>query len=127
MVLNLKKSGKQTGSSGAVTSRPKTGSAFASRPALPYQSAMDAFGGIFRSGDGAIDDDWMADIREANKSLRGNLEYSTILATVSAAGRITLPREVRDAMDLSPGDRLRFDRDRRGFLMTALRDRKTQT
>lgn len=42
-------------------------------PQLRQQSAMEAFGDLYRPLEGAVKDDWMADIQRANKSLKGRL------------------------------------------------------
>lgn len=42
-------------------------------PQLRHQSAMEAFGDLYRPLEGAVKDDWMADIKRVNKSLKGTL------------------------------------------------------
>ncbi len=42
-------------------------------PQLRQQSAMEAFGDLYRPLDGAVNDDWMADIGRVNQSLKGQL------------------------------------------------------
>ncbi len=42
-------------------------------PGLRHQSAMEAFGGLYRPLDGPVKDDWMADIKRARKQLDGRL------------------------------------------------------
>lgn len=42
-------------------------------PQLRHQSAMEAFGDLYRPFDGAIKDDWLADIKRVAKSLKGTL------------------------------------------------------
>lgn len=42
-------------------------------PQLRHQNAMEAFGDLYRPLEGAVKDDWMADIKRVNKSLKGTL------------------------------------------------------
>lgn len=42
-------------------------------PQLRHQSAMEAFGDLYRPLEGAVKDDWMVDIQRVNKSLKGTL------------------------------------------------------
>lgn len=42
-------------------------------PGLRRESAMEAFGGLYRPLEGPVKDDWMADIKRVNKSLDGRL------------------------------------------------------
>jgi antitoxin (DNA-binding transcriptional repressor) of toxin-antitoxin stability system len=42
-------------------------------PQLRQQSAMEAFGDLYRPLEGAVKDDWLADIVRVNKSLDGRL------------------------------------------------------
>ena len=42
-------------------------------PRLRQQSAMEAFGDLYRPLDGAVKDDWLADIKRVNKSIKGGL------------------------------------------------------
>jgi len=42
-------------------------------PQLRHQSAMEAFGDLYRPLDGAVKDDWTADIKRVGESLKGSL------------------------------------------------------
>ena len=42
-------------------------------PQLRQQTAMEAFGDLYRPLEGAVNDDWMADIAMVNQSLDTNL------------------------------------------------------
>ena len=42
-------------------------------PQLRHQSAMEAFGDLYRPLSGPIVDDWMADIEHVNKALKGRI------------------------------------------------------
>ena len=42
-------------------------------PQLRHQSAMEAFGDLYRPLDGAVKDDWIADVKRVNKSFKGSL------------------------------------------------------
>jgi antitoxin (DNA-binding transcriptional repressor) of toxin-antitoxin stability system len=42
-------------------------------PQLRRQNAMEAFGDLYRPLDGAVDDDWLADIRRVDKCVKGRL------------------------------------------------------
>lgn len=42
-------------------------------PQLPRQTAMEAFGDLYRPLDGVVKDDWLADIKRVGKSLKGGL------------------------------------------------------
>lgn len=42
-------------------------------PQQRTQTAAEAFGDLYRPLEGAVDDDWMADIERANKSFRGDV------------------------------------------------------
>lgn len=46
-------------------------------PQLRHQSAMEAFGDLYRPLDGAIKDDWMSDIKGVNKFLKVRLSSKT--------------------------------------------------
>lgn len=42
-------------------------------PQLRHQSAMQAFGDLYRPLEGAVNDDWTADMKRVSKSLSGKL------------------------------------------------------
>jgi antitoxin (DNA-binding transcriptional repressor) of toxin-antitoxin stability system len=42
-------------------------------PRLLHQSAMEAFGDLYRPLGGAVKDDWLADVKLVSKSLKGTL------------------------------------------------------
>ena len=42
-------------------------------PQLRQQSAMEAFGDLYRPLEGTVSDDWMADVARVNQSLKGKL------------------------------------------------------
>lgn len=42
-------------------------------PQLRHQSAMEAFGDLYRPLQGAVNDDWLADIARVNQSFKGKL------------------------------------------------------
>ena len=42
-------------------------------PQLRHQSAMEAFGDLYRPLEGSVKDDWLADIKLGAKALKGSL------------------------------------------------------
>lgn len=42
-------------------------------PQQRMQTAAEAFGDLYRPLEGAVKDDWMADIKRANKNLKGDV------------------------------------------------------
>ena len=42
-------------------------------PQLKRQSAMEAFGDLYRPLEGTVNDDWMADVAQIDQSLKGKL------------------------------------------------------
>ena len=42
-------------------------------PQLRMQTAAEAFGDLYRPLEGAVKDDWLLDIEQVNKTLKGNL------------------------------------------------------
>lgn len=42
-------------------------------PQLRHQSAMEAFGDLYRPLEGSVKDNWLADVKRVNRSLKGKL------------------------------------------------------
>ena len=59
----------------------------------------------------------------ATKPLEGIADFGE--ATVTSKGQITLPSAMRRALHLSPGDRVKFERDAQGRIVMAARKRRS--
>jgi len=50
----------------------------------------------------------MPSVREVTRSKDSSLEAAVALAKLTSKGQATIPKEIRDYLDLKPGDRILF-------------------